>query len=168
MLIESAYDFTTAYITGTFDARVELFQLTPQQSYIGVWNAQVAYLTSQAVTGSDGNIYVAVAQSTGVNPTTDNGSHWTLASPYVLTNYRVQMVIADAFTLSSDPGGGASVYGASGTVVFHGTPSQTAAVTPGQHPYMLQLTASPVGGLPPDVYFGMAGHVTFASPMASS
>ena len=41
------------------------------------WNSAIAYVSPQVVVASDGYIYQAIASSTGIDPTTDNGTHWT-------------------------------------------------------------------------------------------
>lgn len=44
----------------------------------GAWVTGLAYVTGDVAKGSDGNIYRAIASTTGNNPTTDAGTHWQL------------------------------------------------------------------------------------------
>ena len=41
------------------------------------WNAATAYTSTNTVTGSDGFVYTATGSTTGNDPTTDGGVHWT-------------------------------------------------------------------------------------------
>lgn len=48
------------------------------QSAPPAWNSGTTYTKATQVTGSDLNIYQAAQQSLNVDPTTDDGTHWTL------------------------------------------------------------------------------------------
>lgn len=45
----------------------------------GTWSSSVGYVVDDAVMGSDGSAYIALSPTTGVDPTTDGGTHWSLS-----------------------------------------------------------------------------------------
>ena len=47
------------------------------------WDASTAYTVGDDVSGSDGQIYEALVATTGVDPTTDDGTNWELLGPQV-------------------------------------------------------------------------------------
>jgi hypothetical protein len=159
MLIEAPYNFEVAYIGGTYDGQITMFQLGSGNTYIGTWSTLIAYVGGNAVTGSDGNVYLAVASSTGVNPVGDDGSNWVQAPPYYLAGYQVSLVIEGAFTLTSNSGQGLTVGASTGVITIHAWPSQTGQVQVSNPHYYVQLTAS--SG---DIYFPLAGNIQFTEP----
>lgn len=50
------------------------------QSAPAEWDSGTAYAKAAQVTGSDLNVYAAVVASTGIDPTTDNATHWIIAA----------------------------------------------------------------------------------------
>lgn len=50
------------------------------QSAPAAWDAGTTYAKAAQVEGSDNNLYQAVTGSTGIDPTTDNGTHWIIVS----------------------------------------------------------------------------------------
>lgn len=160
MLLEATYNFQFAYIGGTLDGLITLFQLTSSQTFIGSWDPNVDYVLGNAVAGSDGNVYVAKSSTQGVNPVGDGAVHWGLASGYDLTGYTASLVIPNAFTLTSSSGGGLTLGGTAGTIIIKATPIQTATVPNNKNlHYYLQLTDS--AG---DVYFPISGTINFSQP----
>lgn len=79
------------------------------QKGISEWDALSNYYftasgTRSFVQGSDGNIYVAVQDSLGQNPTTDTSdTYWTLAFPSQQTNYALDTGTANTYAAAYDP-----------------------------------------------------------------
>jgi len=161
-------NFEVAYIGGTFDAYINLFQLATGQTLAnpGTWSSSTTYLTNTVVVASDNNAYVALSTSTSVNPVTDGGVHWALATGFDLTNYSASMPIGvqggtPIFTLTS--GSGLTLGGTAGTVVIKATPTQTTGVPLSNRSlhYYLQITNTSDAT---DVYFPVGGSISFFQP----
>jgi hypothetical protein len=158
MLIEAQYNFPVAFIGGTFDETVTLFQLTGAQTFVGTWSPTTAYTVNQTVAASDGNAYYALSTTTGSDPTTDGAVHWHIAALYNLTGYSASLFISGAFTLTS-PSSGLTLGGAAGTIAIKATPTQTLTLSPSKPHYYIQLTDG--SG---NIYFPMGGTITFVLP----
>lgn len=48
--------------------------------YVTTWSSSVAYLTGDHTVGSDGQVYIAVQNTTNNNPVGDGNVHWTLTT----------------------------------------------------------------------------------------
>jgi hypothetical protein len=160
MITEGQYDFPAAYIGGTFNPPpLTLYTLTSDETWSGTWAATVSYQIGDAVAAYDGNVYVAVAGSTDVEPPTDNGSTWVLADTWDLTDYTAIMPVAPLFTLDTSDGGGLTLGGTAGTITIIATPEQTALAPPAALHYYIQLTDG--SG---NVYYPVGGSITFVRP----
>lgn len=75
---------------------------------VAVWGSGPTYNLHQYVKGpTNGNLYKAVAQNTGVNPETDNGAKWELVNTTVLVKQAVSgFYDFDNSIVASDPGQG--------------------------------------------------------------
>lgn len=53
------------------------------QEFVTTWINTVAYVIGDSTVGSDGNVYTAIANTTGNNPVSDGGAHWVVSSTVV-------------------------------------------------------------------------------------
>jgi hypothetical protein len=72
-----------------------------------VYDVGTTYSSGQVVAGSDGNLYRAIASTTGNDPTTDNNTYWELFYRRVTMTLHsgVGSRFADTFASSASPGG---------------------------------------------------------------
>lgn len=164
MLIEGSYAWTAGYIGGTWDSDIALFQLGADNVFQDSWSSSHAYNVKDAVVAFDGNVYVAVASNTNVNPSLDDGTHWTIAPAFDLTGYSAVMPVgpigSPIFTLTSAAGGGLTIGGANGTIVMQATPAQTFLIQKAAtYRAYVQLT-DPNG----NIYYPLGGSITFNTP----
>lgn len=78
---------TTGINSGRGFVPTDVGRMIRLQSGPPAWASGTAYSKGATVLGSDNNIYVAQAASTGANPTTDNGTNWLLSGATVVWSW---------------------------------------------------------------------------------
>jgi len=82
--------FATIPVVGKFSTPMQIWYQTPPGNYAGiklissgaawkeVWSAVNPYVTGEQVKGSDGQVYIAIQNSTNQNPVTPSPAFWSL------------------------------------------------------------------------------------------
>jgi hypothetical protein len=146
-------------IGGTFDTVITLFQGESTYNYRGFWRSTFAYAEFSVVVGSDNNAYVAIVASTGNNPVTDSGVHWTQLDALDLTGWTGVFQIGDPLAIPS-AAVPVAIDDSTGAISVNVPATKMVGFPAGQTPFYLQLT-DPSS----DVYYPIIGQITLINPI---